>query len=190
MRAHRLFLARLALAQPVLFEQLAHHVAACQRAHLAQAPADLAARQIRPQHTLAHRVARRELGQQCEKILVERGCAGNQRLASTAFFRTRPGARSSGSASSVNPRRTVLASRPNKPAMALMPPLPSLVALRLNRRVAPSVLFRQRRKQSLHLHLNVLPVTRLCAHLWILCTRPATSKKPSGNARFLSGIGS
>jgi hypothetical protein len=64
MRAYQLFLARLALTQAVLFEQLAHHVAARRRAHLGQAPTDLAPRQVGPQHALAHRIARRELGQQ------------------------------------------------------------------------------------------------------------------------------
>jgi hypothetical protein len=40
--AHRLFLACLALAQVVLFEQLAHHVVARWRAHVSQVAADLA----------------------------------------------------------------------------------------------------------------------------------------------------
>ena len=50
------------------FEQFAHHVAARRRAHGGQAPADLLARQVGPEHALAHRVARRELSQQREKF--------------------------------------------------------------------------------------------------------------------------
>ena len=46
MPIHRLFLACLALAQTVFLEQFSHHVAARRRAHLGQAPADLAARQV------------------------------------------------------------------------------------------------------------------------------------------------
>ena len=113
MRAHRLFLARFALAQAVLFEQLAHHVAARRRTHGGQAPTDLPPRQVGPEHPFSHRVARRELCQQRAKVLLQRGYAVNQLLASTAFFRTRLCAGSSGSSSSVSPRRTVLTSMPN-----------------------------------------------------------------------------
>ena len=127
-RAHGLFLACLALTQAVLFDQLSHHVATCRRAPLVQTAADFAAIQVRLQHALPHRVSRRELGQQRAKIFVERGNAVDQGLASTAFFRTRLGAGSTGSANSVNPRRTVLASKPNRLEMALLPPLPSLAA--------------------------------------------------------------
>ena len=46
------------------------------------------------------------------------------------------------------------------------------------------VFFRQRRKQPLHLHLDVLPITRLCAHPRILRASP-TASKTIGQRRIL-----
>jgi hypothetical protein len=72
MMAHRLLLASRATTDSHLFEQPPNHPSTGRRAPRDEPPRELIQRQVRPQHPLAHRVARCEFGQQISEILCER----------------------------------------------------------------------------------------------------------------------
>ena len=125
---HRLLLQRLSPAVSVLAEQLGHHVSTGRSSQLSNPERDLPPRQVRPLHLRAHRIASGVVPEHLEKVLLEGAAALDYLFASTPFFRTRFGSKSSAPANSSNPRRIVLGSHWRIWAMYSIPPCPNLAA--------------------------------------------------------------
>ncbi len=137
----------------MLAHQLAHRMPARRRAPLGQTTADLAARQVGPQHAFPHRIARGEFSKNLEEVSLQQRLPCHRRFATPAYFSDSVRCRIVPQCQFHQAPPHSLRIEVEQPRNVVDAAMPQLRCL--NPRVAPPILLRQHRVQPLHLEFDL-----------------------------------